>query len=114
MIRIVNAYGPTSPKAAADPTLFTNFYNELDCAANCPSRYELFFLGDFNSKLGKVTKKDDLNGLSQHIGMYGNGTRNRNGEELLNFIINHDLFVCNTAFKHKMCHITTRTGYIRV
>ena len=29
MIRIVNAYGPTSPKATADPTLLTKFYNEL-------------------------------------------------------------------------------------
>ena len=36
-----------------------------------------------------------------------------NGEHLLNFLIEHDLFTSNTAFPHKCRHITTWTGSVK-
>ena len=55
----------------------------------------------------------DLANISNHMGSYGHGTINDNGHALLNFLSSNSLFVCNTAFKHKMRHVTTRTGWIK-
>ena len=38
---------------------------------------------------------------------------NSNGRELLNFLVSNSMFACNTAFKHKAAHTTTRIGYSR-
>ena len=106
--RVINAYGPTSKKAEKKPTLVVNFYKELSKAIDVPSRYEIFVLGDFNSKLGKNTDTS-----SENIGMHGEGTQNANGESLLTFMALHVLFACNTAFQHPCRHITTHTGWIK-
>jgi len=79
---------------------------------NVPSNYELFILGDFNSKLGKLSNDEIDQGLSDFVGKFSIGERNENGSCLLDFVINNDLFVCNTAFQHKSRHLTTFTGYI--
>ena len=39
---------------------------------------------------------------------------NSNGAELLNFVIMNDLFITNTAFRHKARHTTTWTGWKKV
>ena len=111
--RVVNAYDPTSPAAEKSPKLRDEFYEELTCAIDAPKNYELFVCGDFNSRIGKLTLDDIDNGISRHVGKYGIGKRNVNGEHLLSFVIDHDLFICNTAFKHSSRHLTTRTGYIK-
>ena len=112
--RIVNAYGPTLPRALENPQLITDFYQSLSSACNIPSRYELFIMGDFNSKLGK-NSLDELmeTNISDHVGRFAVGTRNSNGEHMLNFLMEHNLFACNTAFQHKCRHITTRTGWLK-
>ena len=111
--RIVNAYGPTNPTAGKFPKLRDDFYEELTSAIDVPKNYELFICGDFNSKIGKLTDNEVENGVSEFVGRYGIGKRNDNGSHLLSFVIDHDLFICNTAFRHKSRHLTTRTGYIK-
>ena len=112
MCRFVNAYCPHTKLAKKNPNLLRDFYNHLNIAVSVPARWDVYTMGDFNSKLGKLSTDDVQNGLSSYMGKYGNGTRNENGESLLNFIISNDFFTCNTAFQHKSSHVTTYTGTI--
>ena len=113
MFRFVNAYGPTSQLARTSPIQLNFFYRQLSRAIRVPSRYEIFLLGDFNSKLGTLSMSEvDEGVISQHVGRYGTGKRNSNGEHLLNFLVSNDLFAANTAFQHPCRHRTTRVGYI--
>ena len=111
--RIINAYGPTQPRAADNPQLVTDFYHDLSVAYDVPARYEVWFGGDFNAKIGKLTEEELASDVSNHVGRFGVGTRNSNGESLLNYVIENNLFVCNTAFQHPSRHITTRTGWLK-
>ena len=44
---------------------------------------------------------DCSSGMGYFMGRYGNGERNSNGERLLQFIIDSDLFACDTSFKDR-------------
>ena len=69
--RIVNAYGPTMQRATNDPQLVANFYSALSRAIDVPSRHEVYILGDFNSKLGKVSRDELMEtNISYHVGRY--------------------------------------------
>ena len=75
-------------------------------------------LGHFLLEIGKCPPNSHLNpaidaGMLNHVGKYGIGRRNPNGEALLDFVLDNDLFVCNTAFQHSSRHLTTRKGSIR-
>ena len=111
--RVINAYGPTQPRALSNPELVNSFYQSLQTAFDVPSRYEVYFGGDFNAKIGKLTAEEISSDISYHVGRHGIGTRNSNGESLLDFIVENKLFVCNTAFQHPSRHITTRTGWLK-
>ena len=72
LVRCINAYSPTNTKSRKDISLSTSFYEDLQKASNVPSRWEVYYLGDFNGKVGKLTYSDSVNGLHHHIGRYGN------------------------------------------
>ena len=112
LCQIVNAYGPTLQKASEDPSLLDGFYPDLSNAVTTPSRFQVYVCGDFNSKLGTLTLEDEEIGLSCYMGVHGKGKRNSNGDALLQFLIQHGLFACNTAFEHPSQHKTTWTGWI--
>ena len=80
-----------------DPRLITKFYCDLNEASNVPSKVEINYLGDFNSKLGKLRSADIEFGFDNYMGSYGVGNRNENGEHLLNFMLENNLFAANTA-----------------
>lgn len=106
-IRIVNAYGPTNPKAEKKPALLKKFYRELTSAISVPASHELFVCGDLNSKLGTLSTLDYQYGVKEFMGQFGMGTRNFNGEHLLNFLCLNKLFATNTSFEHPCRHRTT-------
>ena len=54
----------------------------------------LVVMGDFNAKVGSGREENI-------IGPYGLGTRNENGDRLVNFCKKHNLFVTNTWFQQK-------------
>ena len=62
-IRCVNGYSPTNTKSKKDASLSEKSYEDLQKAAHVPSRWELYFLGDFNGKIGKLNQLDLLNGI---------------------------------------------------
>ena len=100
---------PHRKHVEANPNKLRDFYNNLSRAVNVPARWELFVMGVFNSKLGKLSPDDIQNGLYLYMGKFGNGTRNENGESLINFIINNDMYMTNT---HKSAHVTAFTGTV--
>ena len=71
-------------------------------------------MGDFNSKLGKVSQDENLEtNISLHVGRYAVGTRNSNGWHMLSFLMEHNLFAANTGFPHKCRHMTTWRGEMK-
>ena len=108
--RIVNAYCPHKKLANDNPNLLVNFYGQLKDAIAVPSNVEIFVLGDFNSKLGKMAESDKSFGFNYFMGNHGMGVRNEMGENLLDFLSEHDLFATNTSFQHAARHTTTFTG----
>ena len=108
--RVINAYGPHMGIVKDDVNVSHQFYKDLSEALNIPARYDVFIAGDFNSRLGRRSIADVRAGLSHHIGNYGNGERNTNGQSLLDFMIQRDLYACNTCFKHRARHITSWTS----
>lgn len=110
-IRVVNCYGYTSLRAKQNPDKLNKFYDELHSVAHVPSKWELFIIGDFNSKLGKRTQNDLItSNHSGKIGRHGVGTRNENGEQMLEFMVGEDLTACNTLFDHPSRHKLTWQG----
>ena len=47
------------------------------------------------------------------MGKYGKGSRNENGQALVDWAIQEGAFLCNTAFQHPCRHRTTWTGWIK-
>ena len=60
-----------------------------------------------------MTLKDLEMGINYNMGVHGKGKRNSNGDALLQFLVQHGLFACNTAFEHPSRHKTTWTGWIK-
>ena len=111
--RIVNVYGHTQPNTTKKPGLLRHTYQELQEAINVPTNYDLYVLGDFTARLGKISSDDIDVGYSNLMGQYGTGKRNVNGEHLLSFMGLNDLFACNTAFLQPVRHITSRIGKMK-
>ena len=111
LCRVVNAYGPHMKLAEDNPRLITKFYGDLKEASSVCSNVEIIYLGDFNSKLGTLKSADIEFGFNNYMGSYGMGNRNENGNHLLNFMLENNLFAANTAFQHPCRHRTTYTGW---
>ena len=61
-----------------------------------------FICGDFNCEI-----KDGHQDAPENIGTYSKGKTSHNGKYLIDFIVQNNLYVTNTFFKHKLEHITT-------
>ena len=60
------------------------------------------FMGDFNAKVDQ-----DNTGFERVMGRHGCGTRNENGEHLVEFCGNNNLVIDGTIFSHKEIHKLT-------
>jgi hypothetical protein len=64
---------------------------------------EKFFIGgDLNEHV--CSTRVGFDGV--HVG-FGYGSRNQEGEDILNFALAHDLFVTNTLFRKRVSHLVT-------
>ena len=108
---LFNVYAPHSALTKKDPKVREEFYNELSDSYNSRKTKgdTILICGDFNSKVGKIIDDSER----ECLGSFSKGTRNNNGTELLNFCIERNLFISNSAFKHKSCHQTTWQGQIK-
>ena len=109
-LAIINVYSPTSKLISSNSDVATAFYDKLHQTIDIYERqsYFTYIVGDFNSELG--TQLDDTEAI---IGQFGEGTRNRNGHLLANFLAEHQYFAANTIFKHHMRRRSTWYGHIQ-
>jgi len=105
---IVNVYAPTAQRAKKFPAEYETFYRELTRTVRACRRKSIavFVAGDFNSKLGLQRQLEDGSD-EQFMGKYGKGTRNQNGDSLVDFLTVQKLYAGNTHCRHKMCRRTT-------
>ena len=105
---IINVYGPCHGKnLERDMAAVEGFYEELKRTVEKWKLKAAMVLvsGDFNSRIGQRKEED-----SKIMGVYTKGPRNIHGQYLADFLHETNLFLSNTAFKHKDHHIATRHG----
>ena len=84
-----------APTLAATQEEKEQFYDQLSSATNTvPFIHQLFILGDFNARVGKVFKV-----WNKILGHHGIGNKKANGSLLLQFCMAHSLVVTNTVFQ---------------
>ena len=91
-------------KAREDPNTLTEMYARIESIiadVRNKNRSLLLLGGDFNAKIGKSLIKEPC------VGRFSRGKRNASGQNLIDFCTTHQLFVCNSSFKHPARHITT-------
>ena len=101
---VVNVYAPTGSITKSDPRETELFYESLN---NLIGRFQavnhiVILGGDFNAKIGKKVNDQEM-----FIGNYGRGDRNINGEFMADLLVQNNLCVANTLFKHKCVRIST-------
>jgi len=78
------------------------FYDQLqDITSRIPENTWLFVCGDFNARVGRSSKTENLE-WTQSLGNYGTGIENENGSLLLEYCAKNELRICNTFFKHNI------------
>lgn len=110
IMTIVNIYAPTSQFAQKYPDEYKTFYKNIqEVIIKYKSKSSIFIIaGDFNSKCGIRQSEEET-----FMGNYGKGSRNQNGERMVELIMDNDLYLSNTKFKHSMRHRSTWHGITR-
>lgn len=99
-ITLVQCYAPTETGDEEDKE---QFYGQLHrTLLKAKKRDILVVMGDLNAKVG-----NDNQGVENIMGRHGIGTRNENGERLIELCSNHRLVIGGTIFPHKNCHKVT-------
>lgn len=99
-ITIIHCYAPTED---AEEEAKLNFYTQLSNAYDSAPKADIkIVIGDLNAKVGTENV-----GLERVMGRHGMGTRNNNGEMLVDFCNERQLTIGGTLFPHKTCHKVT-------
>ena len=69
---------------------------------NVPIAEKLFIKGDLNGHIGSSSV-----GFKRVHGGFGYGSRNQEGERVLDFVLAYDLFVANSCFRKRASHLVT-------
>ena len=97
---IIQCYGPTND---SDDEAKDLFYEQLEAEVKSAPQHDMMIvMGDYNAKVG-----DDNRGNERAMGVHGCGTRNENGERLLDFCNSYNLVVGGTLFPHREIHKLT-------
>ena len=70
-----------------------------------PISEKLFLGGDLNNHVGATNV-----GFERVHGGFGYGSRNQEGEDVLNFVLAYDLLITNTLFRKQQSHLGTFSG----
>ena len=101
-LTVIQCYAPTNDK---EEEVKQEFYDQLQSIKNSVPKHDIcLVIGDMNAKIGT-----DRTGMENAMGHFGIGTRNENGEHLLEFCSNNDMVVGGTLFQHKNIHKYTWT-----
>jgi hypothetical protein len=78
------------------------FWEELDTLVNSVPISEKLFIGDLNGHVGSTRL-----GFDGVHGGFGYGSRNQEGEGILNFALAYDLIIANTLLRKRVSHLVT-------
>ncbi|CAD5223576.1 unnamed protein product [Bursaphelenchus okinawaensis] len=97
-ISLVVAYAPHSGKTVEGYNQFIDKVTDLIQLVKMDGvrTKKLLLAGDWNGNVG--FKQDD----AEKLGQYGYGARNRNGQLLMDFAVEQNLWVLNTCFRKRM------------
>ena len=99
-LSIIQCYAPTND---ADEETKDNFYEQLQMVVSkVPQHDMLLIMGDLNAKVGA-----DNTECEKSMDKHGCGTRNDNGERLIDFCLNNNQVMGGTLFPHKDIHKLT-------
>jgi hypothetical protein len=100
IFNVISAY---APQIGLNESIKRQFCEQLDAlVSSVPISEKLFIGGDLNGHVGST--RVDFDGV--HEG-FGYGSRNQEGEDILNFALAYDLFVTNTLFRKRVSHLVT-------
>ena len=93
-LSVVQIYAPDSARSEEE---CDQFYFQLQSVTDqIPKNDILIVLGDFNARVGSChTGRKDVMGPHKH------GRLNARGEQLIDFCRENELYITNTAFKHR-------------
>jgi hypothetical protein len=95
VFNVISAYGP---QIGLNESIKRQFWEQLDAlVSSVPISEKLFIGGDLNGHVGSTRV-----GFDWVHGSFGYGSRNQEGEGILNFALAYDLFVANTLFRKRV------------
>ena len=100
VLNVISAY---APQVGHDESAKRLFWEDLDRLVRAvPSSEKLFIGGDLNGHVGTSSA-----GFEVVRGGFVYGSRNQEGEEVLDFAIAFDLMIANTFFRKRQSHLVT-------
>jgi hypothetical protein len=91
VFNVISAY---APQIGLNESVKMQFWEELDALISSVRISEKLFIGDLNGHVGSTRV-----GFDGVHGGFGYGSRNPEGEGILNFALAYDLIVANTLFR---------------
>ena len=99
--KIITVLSCYAPQVGLDNIVKDNFYDQLhDTIRKVSDAETIVICGDLNGHIGK-----DANGYEGIHGGHGYGIRNKEGENILEFAVAHNLFIGNSCFTKKDSHL---------
>ena len=104
---LFNIYAPTQNGSKKHEYEREVLYDQLNTQITLHKsrKTTIIVAGDFNSKVGRKKNGEEC------MGMFTRGKRNDNGQHLVEFCEANKLYIANSHFRHRACHITTWEGY---
>jgi hypothetical protein len=100
VFNVISAY---APQIGLNESVMMQFWVELDAlVSSVPISEKLFIEGDLNGHVGSTRV-----GFEWVHGGFRYGSRNQEGEGILNFVLAYDLIIANTLFRKRVSHLIT-------
>jgi hypothetical protein len=99
VLNVISAY---VPQVGLDESAKRQFWEDLDGLVRAIPSSEKLFIGDLNGHVGTTSA-----GFEAVHGGFGYGSRNQEGEEVLDFTVAFDLMIANTFFRKRESHLVT-------
>jgi hypothetical protein len=99
IFNVISAY---APQISLNESVKIQFWEELDALVSSVPISKKLFIEDLNGHVGSTRVYFD----GVHGG-FGYGSRNQEGEGILNFVLVYDLIVPNTLFRRRVSHLVT-------
>jgi hypothetical protein len=107
VFNVISAY---APQISFNKSVKIQFWEELNILISSVSISKKLFIGeDLNEYVDSIRV-----GFDGVYGGFGYGSRNQEGNDILNFVLAYDLIIVNTLFRKRVSHTVTFNSGQRV